>query len=409
MDQVWSVSDINQKIKELIAGEGTFAHVEVEGEISNFKKYPSGHCYFNLKDEKSSLKAVMFAGYARYLKEIPHNGDKVLALGRLDVYERDGVYQLYTEMLLPQGTGALMLAYEQLKKKLELEGLFAVERKKQLPVEPKAIGLVTSSAGAAVRDIIKVVRKRNPGVKLILYPVRVQGEQASQEIAKGIAFFNKHKLVDMLIVGRGGGSKEDLWAFNEEITVRAIAASQLPLISAVGHEIDFTLADFASDVRAATPSAAAEIAVTDRQAVKQRVGVLQTRLHRGLRNMRLLRLQRWEKIKASWIFKDPLRIWENKAQAVDNLGQGLRASTEELLSLKKQQLALAKIKLEALSPLAVLARGYTITTDAKGEIIKNSKGLKAGAIIATRWDQGMVRSQVLEGSRDDDGQENHEL
>lgn len=261
--QGFSVSEVNQYLKQLLESQSDLHHIPVLGEVSNFKRYASGHCYFTLKDEKSALKCVMFKSSAVRLSFTPRNGEKVVALGSLSVYERDGVYQLYVTAMRRQGIGDLMQAYESLKEKLMKEGLFDESRKKPLPRLPRAIGIITSPSGAAVHDIITVSRRRNKGVKLILYPVSVQGEEAAGEIVHAIDFFQRNHLADLLIVGRGGGSIEDLWAFNEESVVRAIAASKIPIISAVGHETDVTLSDFAADARAATPSQAAEFAVID--------------------------------------------------------------------------------------------------------------------------------------------------
>lgn len=400
MEKIFTVSQVNKIVKGLLAAHPDFANLEVEGEISNFHKYPSGHCYFNLKDERSSLKAVMFAGNARYLKTLPVNGDKVVAIGRIDVYERDGAYQLYVEALLPQGTGALMVAFEKLKNKLAAEGLFAEDKKQQLPMVVHKIGIITSSAGAAVRDIIKVAKHRNPGIELFLYPVRVQGDEAAGEIAHAIAYLNKLNLVDVLIVGRGGGSMEDLWAFNEEVVVRAIAASTLPIVSAVGHETDFTLADFAADVRAATPSAAAEIVVQDVSAVQDKLHQLQRRLSRSLLGIYQVRLETFKRLSTSWVFKQPNRLWENKAQLLDQLTAALPTAMENLLTKWSQQLALQNTKLESLNPLAVLARGYTITETADGRVLKSAQDIKAGDTLVTRWAKGKVTSQVIDGKED---------
>lgn len=399
MEKAFTVSEINKIIKGLISREGQLANLEVMGEISNFKKYPSGHCYFNLKDEKSSLKAVMFAGNARYLKALPLNGDKVLAVGRLDVYERDGVYQLYVDMLLPQGTGSLMAAYEKLKAKLLVEGLFDEARKKGLPFQPERIGIVTSSAGAAVRDIIKVSRLRNPAVELVLYPVRVQGVEAPSEIAHAIEFFNENDLADVLIVGRGGGSMEDLWAFNEEIVVRAVAASKLPVISAVGHETDFALSDFAADMRAATPSQAAEIAVRDVAGLKQNLANLERRQLRALLHLWEGRKSALKNLQGSWVFKEPNRLWEYKAQALDKNSEALESRMLELIQNKKHELSLKALKLETLSPLAILARGYSLTETKDGKLVKSVQDVKAGDILKTHVAEGAIFSVVSEGSK----------
>lgn len=399
-EQIFTVSEINKLIKGIINQQREFANVEVQGEISNFKKYPSGHCYFNLKDARSSLKAVMFAGSARYLKTLPLNGDKVLAIGHLDVYERDGVYQLYVDMLLPQGTGSLMVAFEQLKEKLTADGLFAEENKQPLPLNPKRIGIITSSAGAAVRDIIKVSKSRNKAVELYLYPVRVQGEEAAGEIAHAIKYFNGQDLVDVLIVGRGGGSMEDLWAFNEEVVVRAIAASQLPIVSAVGHETDFTLADFAADVRAATPSAAAEIVVEDVNALTNNLQHLQHRQVRALQRLLEVRQERMQRLSNSWIFRQPGRLWETKALTLDKANEAMPRSLEKIINQKQQLLALKAMGLQTLNPLNILARGYTLTERLDGTLVRSRAGLQAGDKLVTRFKDGSVISEVeQEGSK----------
>jgi exodeoxyribonuclease VII large subunit len=399
MEKIFTVSQVNKIVKGMLSQNPDFANIEVEGEISNFHKYPSGHCYFNLKDERSNLKAVMFAGNARFLKASPLNGDKVIAVGRLDVYERDGVYQLYVDLLLPQGTGALMAAFEKLKNKLAAEGLFAPEKKQQLPAMVRKIGIITSSAGAAVRDVIKVSRSRNPGIELFLYPVRVQGEEAAGEIAHAIEYMNKINLVDVLIVGRGGGSMEDLWAFNEEVVVRAIAASQLPIVSAVGHETDFTLADFAADVRAATPSAAAEIVVQDVSSLSDKLAQLHKRLIRSLLGLYQVRLETMKRLSGSWVFRQPNRLWENKAQLLDQLSADLPKAMVTLLSNWSQRLALNNTKLIALNPMAVLARGYTITETEDGRLLKSAQEVKPGDVLVTRWAKGTALSKVIEGGQ----------
>ena len=313
----YTVTEMNRLIKKLVEGSGQVAHVQVRGEISNFKRYPSGHCYFSLKDAGSVLKCVMFQRQARQLLRYPDNGDTVVAIGSISVYEPNGVYQLYADMLIEEGIGSLMLAYEKLKKKLEEEGLFAEERKKPIPAHPKTVGIITSPAGAAVRDVIKVARRRDPGVKLLLYPVQVQGKPAAGDIAHAIRFMNKHRLADVLIVGRGGGSMEDLWAFNEEIVVRAVAASEIPVISAVGHETDFTLSDFAADKRAATPSQAAELAVEDTRQLRRQVLDRQARLEIAINHMLQQRTETLRRLMKSRMLQDPLRITDRAAERLD--------------------------------------------------------------------------------------------
>ena len=369
--QGFSVSEVNQYLKQLLESQSDLHHIPVLGEVSNFKRYGSGHCYFTLKDEKSALKCVMFKSSAAHLSFTPQNGEKVVALGSISVYERDGVYQLYVSAMRRQGIGDLMQAYEALKEKLTKEGLFDASRKKPLPRLPRAIGIITSPSGAAVHDIITVSRRRNKGVKLILYPVKVQGEEAAGEIVHAIDFFQRNHLADLLIVGRGGGSIEDLWAFNEEPVVRAIAASKIPIISAVGHETDFTLSDFAADARAATPSQAAEFAVIDVAAYRNGIAFY------------------WDKA-AKLLEK---KIHEN-AQLADSLQQELTQAMEAELDAKKHRLSLMAAKLSALSPLTVLSRGYTITTAAGHRAVQCVSDVSAGDTIRTIVADGTISSVV---------------
>lgn len=369
--QGFSVSEVNQYLKQLLESQSDLHHIPVLGEISNFKRYQSGHCYFTLKDEKSALKCVMFKSSAAHLSFTPQNGEKVVALGSISVYERDGVYQLYVSAMRRQGIGDLMQAYEALKEKLTKEGLFDESRKKALPRLPRAIGIITSPSGAAVHDIITVSRRRNKGVKLILYPVKVQGEEAAGEIVRAIDFFHRHHLADLLIVGRGGGSIEDLWAFNEEPVVRAIAASEIPIISAVGHETDFTLSDFAADARAATPSQAAEIAVIDVAAYRNGIAFY------------------WDKA-AKLLEKE---IHEN-AQLADSLQQELTQAMAAELDAKKHRLSLMAAKLSALSPLTVLSRGYSITTTAGHRAVQGVSDVSVGDTIRTTVADGTISSVV---------------
>lgn len=369
--QGFSVSEVNQYLKQLLESQSDLHHIPVMGEVSNFKRYASGHCYFTLKDEKSALKCVMFKSSAAHLSFTPRNGEKVVALGSISVYERDGVYQLYVTAMRRQGIGDLMQAYEALKEKLTKEGLFDDSRKKPLPRLPRAIGIITSPSGAAVHDIITVSRRRNKGVKLILYPASVQGEEAAGEIVHAIDFFQRNHLADLLIVGRGGGSIEDLWAFNEEPVVRAIAASKIPIISAVGHETDFTLSDFAADARAATPSQAAEFAVIDVAAYRNGIAFY------------------WDKA-AKLLEK---KIHEN-AQLADSLQQELTQAMEAELDAKKHRLSLMAAKLSALSPLTVLSRGYTITTAAGHRAVQCVSDVSAGDTIRTIVADGTISSVV---------------
>lgn len=443
----YSVSEVNSLVRDMIESSGMFNNVQVRGEVSNFKRYPSGHCYFTLKDKNSVLKCVMFKWQAQKLWQFPENGDTVLAIGRIGVYERDGVYQLYTDVLVEEGEGQLMQAYEKLRKKLEQEGLFDQERKKPLPEHPVTIGIVTSSAGAAVRDIIKVSRSRNPGIRLLLYPVKVQGKEAAGEISRAVAFLNRHRLADVLIVGRGGGSMEDLWAFNEEPVVRAIAASEIPVISSVGHESDTTLSDFAADCRAATPSQAAELAVPDTSAVWERVADLRERNRRAA--FRILREleQRYGRSAGAAVLRYPERMLDPKSQRVDHALEALRQTMEsrlqrlehrlelataselwrcpermleaglrrrekaaarlrqqmrERLVREENRLALKAARLDAVSPLAVLGRGYSLTTDEKDRAVTSVEQLHWGSEMVTRLKDGRVHSIVQEIVREEE-------
>lgn len=398
-ENIYSVSEINNFIKNLLDDELELRNVQVIGEISNFKRYPSGHCYFTLKDAGSVLKCVMFRSKAISLRFEPNNGDTVLAVGRLTVYERDGVYQLYTDLLLQQGAGDLMQAYEKLKRKLEQAGLFAAERKQVLPVNPHTVGIITSPAGAAVRDIITVSRRRNSGIKLLLYPVKVQGEDAAAEIARAIEFFNKHKLADVLIVGRGGGSIEDLWAFNEERTVRAVAASKIPVVSAVGHETDFTLCDFAADVRAATPSQAAELTVADIESYKQRVKQLLERAQNTMQQKLQLKQHRLESLANSWALSDPERLFADRSQRVDSAVHSLIEAMKHLQQTKEHDLTLAAARLDSLSPLAVLGRGYTVTQKADYTLVNSVDKLNWGDELITTLADGKIISVVQDVER----------
>ena len=393
-EDVYSVSQVNKLIKSLIEDERRFANIQVRGEISNFKRYSSGHCYFTLKDAGGVLKAVMFKFAARTLRFEPQNGDTVIAVGRISVYERDGVYQLYTDLLIPEGTGDLMLAFEQLKQKLMAEGLFDESSKKALPVNPKTVGIITSPSGAAVRDLITVSRRRNSGIKLLLYPVRVQGKEAPGEIAHAIEFMNRNKLAEVLIVGRGGGSIEELWAFNEEQIVRAIAASEIPVVSAVGHETDFTLADFVADKRAATPSQAAEIVVADANAYINYVLELEKRC----KNIMLKRLTTaettLERLQSSWALANPQRLLESRLQSYDFAAAKLKQNFSAALTDRQHKCGVLAAKLDALSPLTVLARGYSVTENADGKVIRSIDEVRWGDEITTQVGDGNIISVV---------------
>jgi len=373
---VHSVSEVNHFIKGLLDHQGLLQNMAVRGEVSNFKRYPSGHCYFSIKDDKSSLKCVMFRNNASRLLFEPQNGMQVVVTGSISVYERDGVYQLYAETMMPEGKGSLAAAFEQLKEKLKNEGLFDESRKKPLVKFPQKIGVVTSRAGAVLHDIYRVVKRREPSVQLILYPVQVQGDMASKEISEGIRFFNNEYPVDVLIVGRGGGSMEDLWAFNVEEVVRAVADSEIPVISAVGHETDYTLCDFAADVRAATPSQAGELAVRDRNELIQYVDSIAARLDNVRKRWMDMKRQRLTKALSSPIFKAPMRQLELRTQRLKELQGSLEKIRELYMQKKKHRLEFAMQQLDNMSPVHVLRRGYGFISDANGKSIRKITQVK---------------------------------
>ena len=391
---VHSVSDVNRYLKDLLAGEPLLQGISVRGEISNFKQYPSGHCYFTLKDTNSALKCVMFRSRAQYLRFLPQNGMQVVAGGSIAVYERDGVYQLYVDSLIPEGTGDLALAFEQLKEKLAAEGLFDPARKQPLPTFPKKIGVVTSSAGAVLRDIYRVSKRRWPGIQLVLYPVQVQGEGAAEQIARGIDFFAEEYAVDVIIAGRGGGSMEDLWAFNEEPVVRAIAACPVPLISAVGHETDFTLADFAADMRAATPSQAAELAVPDRSEVMRQVENLTGQLTRQVQRELALRRQRLEGLLNSRVMREPQSMLAERRQRLDFLLAGLQRTAKVELQSKQHKLGLTLNRLAAINPVAVMGRGYGIVTK-QDKLVSSIQTVEIDDELQLTFTDGRVQAKVL--------------
>jgi len=378
---IHSVSDATRFIKGILEHEYGLRGILIRGEISNFKKYPgSGHCYFTLKDNEAALKCVMFKSWARFLRFQLQNGMQVIASGDISIYERDGVYQLYVNNMQPDGVGSLALAYEQLKNKLEGEGLFAQDRKQELPFMPKKIGIVTSASGAVLHDIYTVAKHRSPGTQLILYPVAVQGDGAAAQIAKGIAYFNKKNKVDVLIVGRGGGSAEDLWAFNEEKTVRAIASSAIPVISAVGHETDFSLSDFAADIRAATPSHAAELAVPDVTILQKQVRNLRIRLERALKRQFSNKRQQLGNYTRGLLQLTPNSVLSSRRQHLDELMQRLNTIRANNIACKKVQIEERLNRLELLNPLRILKCGYSIVAKDKA-IVKSVVQLKEGDLV----------------------------
>ena len=388
------VSKLNEYIKNKIDEDEYLNNVLVKGEISNFKHHNTGHMYFTLKDEKSLIKCIMFKGYTQNLTFIPKDGMKVVLLGSVSVFERDGVYQIYVKAMNEDGIGNLYKEFEKLKTKLEEEGLFKVEHKKKIPFMPKIIGVLTSNTGSVIRDIINVSTRRNPNVYIRLYPVPVQGEGAGKKIADAIKFMNDNNLADVLILARGGGSLEDLWPFNEEVVAKSIYNSRIPIISAVGHETDFTISDFVADLRAPTPSAAAELAVPNLADIKEKINIYEIRYKQALRKkVEIMRL-RYEKCMSCKVFQDPLTNINEKYLLVDNLIKKLQNCIENKIKIEKQQAIKIISKIDALSPLKTLARGYVISSKDE-KILKSVKNLNENDKIDIRFIDGIVKVQIL--------------
>ena len=389
-----SVTELNQYIKGKFDEDEYFANVLVEGEISNYKHHYTGHLYFTLKDEKSLIKCIMFKSYTGHLDFEPQDGMKVIILGSVSVFERDGTYQLYAKAMKPLGKiGDLRAAYEELKQKLEKEGLFAKDHKKQIPLYPNVIGVLTSNTGAVIRDIINVSTRRNPNVVIKLFPVPVQGEGAAEKIAKGIEFMNQNKLADVLIIARGGGSLEDLWPFNEEIVARAIYKSDLPIISAIGHETDFTISDFVADLRAPTPSAAAELAVPDIKELTLKLDAYKNRFKQALtRKLELMRL-RYEKCMKSRAFTGALQKINEQYIVIDMKVKLMENSILQKLQNNKANLQNLIIQLDTLSPLKTLARGYGIVYK-NGERVKKVTDLKSQDKITIQLQDGKANAII---------------
>lgn len=388
--KVATVSQINGYVKKILDHNIVLNNVWVKGEISNFKHHYSGHMYITLKDEGGVLKAVMFKGSAQSLAFEPSDGMKVLARGRVSVYEAGGAYQLYIEEMIPDGVGELYIAYEQLKKRLEEEGLFSPEHKKPIPQFPKSVGVVTASTGAAVRDIINVITRRYPLAEIVLYPAQVQGTGAAQSIVGAIEYFNAAGGVDTLIVGRGGGSIEDLWAFNEEITARAIFNSKIPVISAVGHETDFTIADFVADLRAPTPSAAAEIAVPSVIELRNRINTDKNRISQNIAQ----RIESSRLLLKRFKMRTPKDKIDDYSLRLDSLMRSMENSLRMKTMSMKNQLAEKAAKLDALSPLQTLSRGYSIPTTEDGSVIRSAEELTEGMEFTLRLKDGSRNCMV---------------
>lgn len=372
-----TVSDINNYIKKVVDNDFILNNAAISGEISNFKLHSSGHMYFSLKDEYSKINCVMFKGSTRTLKFVPGNGIKVIAKGRISVYEKDGSYQLYCNSIEPEGLGELYIAFEKLKKKLELEGLFNVEHKKPIPKFAEKIGVITSPTGAAIRDIINVSKRRNNNCQIIIYPSLVQGLGASEDVIRGINTFNKMGNLDTIIIARGGGSIEELWAFNDENLARAIYNSKIPIITGVGHEVDYTIADFVSDRRAPTPSAAAEIAVFNKEEILNSVANYKSTLNYRMMQLLKDRYNNIENLKRNLEMNSPERIIVNEYHKLDKIKEALNYNIKTNLDLKKQKLSKSSALLSAHNPLNILSKGFAIIESMDGSIASSLNKLQS--------------------------------
>ena len=398
--QVLSVGQISEYIKSKMDADPRLSNIAVRGEISNYKVYPSGHHYFTLKDETGAMRCVMFKSSAYRLRFRPENGMKVIAMGSVTVYVRDGAYQLYCTAMAMDGIGDLYAAFEQLKNKLAAQGLFSPEHKKPLPKYPGTIGIITSEAGAAVHDMLRILRKRYPLTQVRLLPVRVQGTEAPGEIASAIAYANHFHLADLLIVGRGGGSIEDLWAFNDEQVARAIYASDIPVISAVGHEPDVTISDFVADLRAATPSNAAELAVPDQDALRQQLDSMEQALVLSMKRRLNRAGERLAHLSNRPVLQSPLASFEQRRKALKLLETRLVGAQNQTISKYRQRFVAQTAKLDAMSPLKVLTRGYAVATTESGSIIRSAKEVRPGERITVRVSDGAIHANVIEGKMD---------
>lgn len=389
-----TVTDLNRYIKTKIDGDEYLNNILVKGEISNFKHHYTGHMYFTLKDENSLVKCIMFKSYTQNLDFVPKDGMKVMLLGSVSVFERDGAYQIYAKALKQEGIGDLYKAYEKLKLKLENEGLFDAKYKKKIPVMPRCIGILTSNTGSVIKDIINVSTRRNPNVYLKLLPVPVQGQGAAEKIAKGIETFNKQKLADVIILARGGGSLEDLWSFNEEIVARAIFESEIPIISGVGHETDFTISDFVSDLRAPTPSAAAELAVADTLELKRKLDTYKNRYKLALKKKTEVMRLRYEKCMSLRVLKEPMQNINEKYMLIDIHVKNIKNSITNKLKQEKSKEMEIISRLDGLSPLKTLLRGYSITQK-DNKIIKSAKDLNSGDEITIKFLDGNTNAKII--------------
>ncbi len=394
--QILTITQVNEYIRSKLDEDRLLCNIAVKGEISNYKVYPSGHHYFTLKDDGASLKCVMFRGNAMKLRFRPDNGMQVLALGKISVYPRDGAYQLYCTGLVLDGIGDLYAAFEQLKNKLAAEGLFDPGHKKPIPKHPQTVGIITSSAGAAVHDILRILNKRYPVANVRLLPVRVQGAEAPAEIVAAIKYANYYKLADVLIVGRGGGSIEDLWAFNDERVAYAIYQSQIPIISAVGHEPDVTISDFVADLRAATPSNAAELAVPDKDALHQNMDSILSAMTTALSRQLKAYDQHLKMLSESPAMQSPFGYFQQREKALELLQNRLISAENQMIHSHNKQYLTNTAKLDALSPLKVLTRGYAMVQSEQGSVIRSVKDVSPENNINIRFNDGNVSATVTQ-------------
>lgn len=393
---VLSITQLTEYIRGRLDDDPFLGQVAVRGEISNYKVYPSGHHYFTLKDEGAALKCVMFKSSAMRLRFRPDNGMKVIAMGKVTVYPRDGAYQLYCAAMAMDGVGDLYAAFEQLKKKLAAQGLFDPAHKKPLPKCPGTIGIVTSSAGAAVHDMLRILRKRYPLTKVRLLPVRVQGAEAPGEIAAAIRYANRYRLADLLIVGRGGGSIEDLWAFNDELVAHAIYESEIPVISAVGHEPDVIISDYVADLRAATPSNAAELAVPDQDALRQNLDAMSSAMASALSRQLKAARQHLNVLSQSPALRSPTGYIEQREKSLELLKSRLIAAQNQSITRKNQRYIAAVSKLDAMSPLKVLTRGYSMAQTEAGEVLRSVRQVELGERVSVLLSDGKLSATVMD-------------
>lgn len=389
-----TVSQLNMFVKDIFNQIPALNDIRIKGEISNFKHHTSGHMYMSLKDETGVLRAVMFRTASMGLGFRPENGMQIIAEGRVGVYERDGQYQLYINSMVQDGKGNLHEQFEKLKKRLEAEGLFSQSSKKPIPAFPKRVGVATAPTGAAVRDIINILSRRFPYADICLYPVLVQGEGAAQSVCEAIAYFNCEAAADVLIIGRGGGSVEDLWAFNEEVLARAIFKSEIPIISAVGHETDFTIADFVADLRAPTPSAAAELAVPSAEELAEKFGMIGSRLRNAVQKLVEKRQLQLAMYSQKQVLKSPMIKVNEKGILLDNVWRVFESAVKSRLNEKKQSFGLSVSQLDGLSPLNTLKRGFSVAKDEEGKVIRSVSDAKSGRDISVVVSDGEIKAVV---------------